>query len=79
METIEQFIENDLLKVVVKTNAMKTEVLGQINGLVKIAVKAPAEGGKANRELVKFLTKLLKKNVEIISGLTSRQKILKIY
>ena len=79
METIEQFIENDLLKVVVKTNAMKTEIIGQINGLVKIAISAPPEGGKANRELVKFLTKLLKKNVEIISGLTSRQKILKIY
>ena len=79
METIEQFVENGLLKVVVKTNAVKTEIVGQINGLIKIAVKAPAEGGKANRELVKFLTKLLNRNVKIISGFTSKQKILRIY
>ena len=79
METIEQFIEDGILKVIVKTNARKTGIIGQINGLVKIAVKAPAEMGKANQELIKFLSKLLKKNVEIISGLTSKQKILKIY
>jgi uncharacterized protein (TIGR00251 family) len=79
METIEQFIENGFLKIVVKTNAKKNEIVGEINGLVKIAVKAPAEMNKANRELVKFLSKMLKKNVEIVSGLTSKQKVLKVY
>lgn len=79
METIEQFIDNGILKIVVKTNAKKTEIIGQINGLVKIAVSAPAEMGKANQELIKFLSKLLNKNVEIVSGFASKQKILKVY
>ena len=79
METIEQFIENGFLKIVVKTNAKKTGIIGEINGLVKVAVKAPAEMNKANMEIKKFLSNLLKKNVEIVSGLTSKQKILKIY
>ena len=79
MISIEQFIENDMMRVIVKTNAARTEIIGQINGLIKIAVKAPAQAGKANKELVKYLSKLLDKNVEIISGLRSKEKLLKIY
>ncbi len=79
METIENFIKNGILEVVIKPNAKKTEVVGEINGVVKIAVKSPPENGKANQELVKFLSKILKKQVKIVSGFTSKQKILKVY
>jgi uncharacterized protein (TIGR00251 family) len=79
METIEQFVHKGTLEVVIKPGAPKTEVIGEINGLLKIAVKAPPQEGKANKELVRFLKKTLGKNVEIVSGFKSKQKILKVY
>lgn len=45
------------------------------------AIKAPAKEGKANQELVRTLAKFFgvaKSQVEIKSGLTARQKILRI-
>ncbi|MDZ4247757.1 MAG: DUF167 domain-containing protein [Patescibacteria group bacterium] len=45
------------------------------------AVKAPAKEGKANQELVRTLAKFFgvaKSQVEIKSGLTSRQKVVRI-
>ncbi len=44
---------------------------------LKIAVKAPPEKGKANQELIKFLSQRLeipKGEISIISGLKSRRK-----
>ncbi len=74
---IEDCIIDNKLKVVVKPNANKTEVI-IIGDVVKIAVKAIPDKNKANIELVKFLSKLLKKKVRIISGLKSREKVLEI-
>ncbi|OGJ42314.1 YggU family protein [Candidatus Peregrinibacteria bacterium RIFCSPLOWO2_01_FULL_39_12] len=48
---------------------------------IKIRIKAPPEKGKANKELIKFLSNefsLPKQNIEIISGKTSQLKLLKI-
>ncbi|NCT54812.1 DUF167 domain-containing protein [Candidatus Falkowbacteria bacterium] len=48
---------------------------------VKIALKAQAEKGKANLELISFLAsefKVSKENIKIISGHSSRLKLLKI-
>jgi len=48
---------------------------------LKINIKAPAEKGKANKELVKLLSKefsVTRENVIIISGAGSRDKIIKI-
>lgn len=47
------------------------------NGTLKCFLKSPPEKGKANKELIEFLSKTLgiaKKEIEIISGLTSRKK-----
>ena len=45
----------------------------------KIRVAAPAEGGKANAELVRFLKKALGATaVKIISGKTDRIKLVRI-
>ncbi|MFT7616019.1 MAG: hypothetical protein ACI8Y7_000847 [Candidatus Woesearchaeota archaeon] len=41
-----------------------------------IELKAVAQDGKANLELCKFLKKLLKKEITIISGKTSRNKLI---
>lgn len=48
---------------------------------LKISLKAPAEAGKANLELIKFLAKelkVLKTEIKIISGKTARIKLVKI-
>lgn len=63
-----------------RPNAPQTKVLDVLNDeSVKIAIKAPAEGGKANVELVKFLAKQFgvpKDQVKIVSGAAGRHKLL---
>jgi len=81
MSEITQYIQNNTLKVLIKPNSSQNQVLGfdQSKKALKIAVKAVPEKGKANRELVKFLSKLLKKKVSIINGFKNREKTLSIY
>jgi len=43
-----------------------------------VNIKAKAEQNKANIEIIKFFSKLLKKRVRIIKGLKSREKILNV-
>lgn len=47
-------------------------------GKVKVSLKSAAEQNKANVELVKELSKALKKEVRVISGQKSRRKRLYI-
>jgi len=77
---IEKYIQNNSLKIIVKPNAKKNEIHGydESRKAVKVAIAAQAEKGKANLEVVKFFSKLLKKPVKIKSGLTSKEKLLKI-
>jgi uncharacterized protein (TIGR00251 family) len=77
---IENYIKNNSLKILVKPNSKKNEILGYDSArkAVKVAIAAQAEKGKANIEVVKFFSKLLKKKVQIKSGLTSKEKLLKI-
>ena len=44
----------------------------------KIQIKAKPEDNKANIELIKFLSKSLKKKVRIVSGFKSKEKIVEI-
>jgi len=77
---IKEYIRDNSLKILVKAGASKNEVIGWDNNkkALKISIKAAAEKGKANKEIIKFLGKLLKKKIVIVSGLKSREKILKI-
>ena len=48
---------------------------------VKIRLKAPPVEGKANQELIKFLSKILgvpKSNLEIVAGATGRDKLVSV-
>ena len=67
-------------KVVIKPNAKKSEIIGyncDKEGF-EIAIKAPPKDNKANIELIKFLSKLLKKKVRIKSGKTSKVKVIEV-
>jgi uncharacterized protein (TIGR00251 family) len=75
---IENYIKNNSLKIIVKPNAKKSEILDydESRKAIKVAIAAHAEKGKANLEVIKFFSKLLKKPVKIKSGLTSKEKLL---
>ncbi|MBR4596996.1 MAG: DUF167 domain-containing protein [Opitutales bacterium] len=62
-------------------NARKTEYVGEYAGALKIKLCSPPIEGKANSELVKFLSKRLgvsKAAIEFVSGETSKDKTLEI-
>lgn len=51
------------------------------DGSLKIDIKAPADQGKANGELVRFLAEEFNvpaSHVEIVSGQTGRKKVIRI-
>lgn len=61
--------------------ASKSEIIGVIDGAVKVRLKAPPVDGAANGELIKLFAGKLgvaKSDVEIISGLTSKTKRLRV-
>jgi hypothetical protein len=67
-----------LLFVKVIPNAGKTEIVKAENDVLKIRLKAQPEKGKANEELIRFLSKIThvpKSQISITHGLTSRNKI----
>ncbi len=70
------------LHVKLTPRAKKNEITGVLqNGIVKIRVIAPPVDGKANKELIQFLSKLLKvkkNDIEIIAGISGRDKIISI-
>ena len=64
-----------------KTEISEIIIDGEGEKTHKIRLKAPAEKGKANKELIKFLSshyQVPKENVSIISGKTDRLKLIKI-
>ena len=67
------------IKIIVKTNSKKTQITSydKIRKAYKVEVKAPPEKNKANIEIEKYFSKLLKQKVKITSGKTSKTKILK--
>ncbi len=67
------------LQVKVRPNARKTAILEQTAGTLVVSIAAPSEDNKANLELIKFLSKKLKKQVRIVSGFGSKTKILEIF
>ncbi len=70
-----------LLSCRVQPGASKNGVLGDYGGGVKIALQAPPVDGKANQMLCRMLAALCgipKGCVELKSGLTSRNKVVRI-
>jgi len=77
---LSRFIAASSLVIIVKPGSPRNEVLGWDDGrkALRVAIAAPPEDNKANLEVVKFFSKLLKKRVRILRGLTSREKVLRI-
>ncbi|MGV8141678.1 MAG: DUF167 domain-containing protein [Candidatus Woesearchaeota archaeon] len=77
---VNQYKYNGYLKILVKPNSPKTEIIrwDTERGALRVNVHAKPEDNEANIEIVKFFSKLLKKKVIIKSGLRSKEKILQI-
>lgn len=80
-DMLSDYIVNNKLHISAKPNAKKTEILSYDSAanIVKIAVAAPADKDKANKELLKFVSRQLKKKVAFVSGLRSKEKVLEIF
>ena len=74
------YAQNGVLRVLVKPNKMRSMVEGYdaMQKALIIHIAAPPDKDKANRELIRFLSKMLKKRVEIVKGMRSRDKFVKI-
>ena len=62
-------------------NASRNEMLGFTDGVLRVKISAPPIKGKANRELITFLSRLLgvsKDSVNIMRGHTTRNKVVAI-
>ncbi len=65
----------------VQPRAKRTEITGIFNGALKLKVLAPPVDDAANRAVVEFFSRLLglpKSHIQIVAGLKSRDKLLRI-
>lgn len=71
-----------IINVKVEPRSSKSGIVGPYGDAIKVKLTSPPVEGKANNELIEVLAKNLgiaKKNVEIISGKSSKNKIVKLF
>lgn len=77
MIIVSEHAEGLLLPVRAQPGARREGVLGERNGALKVAVRAPPEDGRANLALVELLREILglkRAQLELLSGAASRDK-----
>ena len=81
MKAVNEAQDGILVDIEVSTKSNKFEISGynEWRNKIEIRIKSPPLKGRANKEIINEFSKLTKNPVEIISGLKSRQKTLKIY
>ena len=65
----------------VQPRAAKSAVTGELEGVLKIRLAAPPVEGEANEELIRLLARLFdapRQGVEILSGHTSKNKVVSV-
>ena len=65
----------------VQPGASKNEVLGLANSIWKIRIAAPPVEGKANKELIEYLSEILdiaKSRIRVVKGEKGRDKVVSI-
>lgn len=69
------------IKIYVSPRASSNKVVGAHNGAIKVSLTAPPVEGAANKALIEFLAKTLsvpKGSVQLMSGETSRNKVVRV-
>lgn len=73
-------INQKMFKIIAKPNSSKNEIIrfDSERQAYIVNIKAKPENNKANIEIIKFLSKELKRKVRISSGMKSREKFIEI-
>jgi len=72
---------NLIIKIKVEPRSSKSGIVGPYGDALKVKLTSPPVEGKANKELIEVLAKgygIPKKNIEIISGQSSKNKTVKL-
>jgi len=79
-KAIKESEDGVLINVSVSPNSNRTGISGfnVWRNAITVTVKSPPKGGKANKELIKLFKDIFKRDVEIVKGEKSTQKILLI-
>jgi uncharacterized protein (TIGR00251 family) len=70
-------MKTDVIEFYIRPNAIATKIEGLYGDKIKVRIASPPEKGKANKELIRFLsseTGVPKARIKIISGITSNYK-----
>ena len=70
------------VKIKVEPRSSRSGIVGPYGDALKVKLTAPPVEGKANDELIEVLAKgfgIAKKDIEIASGQSSKNKIVKLY
>lgn len=70
-----------ILKIKVEPRSSRSGIVGQYGDAIKVKLTSPPVDGKANTELIEVLAKeygISKKDVEIISGFNSKNKLVRL-
>ena len=77
MSFIKEYKDGSMIRVYVTPKSNKTEIKGEREERLWLRIASVPEGGKANKEVIKLMSKVLKiasSKIEIESGKTSRRK-----
>jgi len=81
MLIIKENAEEITVEIKVQPRASRNQIVGEQDGLLKIKLTAPPVEGEANQALVDYLASVLdtpRRNIMLIKGETSRNKIIAI-
>ena len=65
-------------EVIVKTNQPETKILKEDSNTITVALKSKPLDGKANKELINFLSKRYKAEIKILRGIKNKKKLIKL-
>ncbi|MCF7853819.1 MAG: DUF167 domain-containing protein [Candidatus Pacebacteria bacterium] len=74
---LQQHPDGALLRLHIQPNASTTEIVGMHGDRLKVKLSSPPRDGKANKELISFLRKILgvpKQQIVLVRGKLGRQK-----
>lgn len=73
-------IKESRFNVIVKTKSNSNKLVGfdKEKQAYSLNIKAVPEKGQANKEIIRFLSKLLKKQVRIVRGVKNKEKIIEV-
>lgn len=66
------------IEVKVKPNSGSSKIIKLLEDKYQVNLKATPNNNKANLELIKLLTRYFKKDIKIVKGKTSKNKIIKV-